>query len=138
MASSPQITLALDVGIKRIGVARGVNVARLATPLTTLEDSQSFVSDIAKLVDQEQADLLVVGRPINSAGESTNQTEFTAKFVDELKKVVSVPIVWQDESLTSVKAEKELDSRGKAYTKADIDALAATYILEDYFTGLRN
>ena len=53
----------------------------------------------------------------------------------QLKAQVKIPIELQDEALTSVLAEKELASRRSSYKKADIDALAATYILEDYLTS---
>ena len=44
----------------------------------------------------------------------------------------NLPIIFQDESVTSVIAEERLQSRKKAYTKADIDAEAAAIILQDY------
>jgi RNase H-fold protein (predicted Holliday junction resolvase) len=47
-------------------------------------------------------------------------------------------VVFQDEALTSRKAESELNKRGKPYAKGDVDALAATYILEDYLTQQEN
>ena len=44
----------------------------------------------------------------------------------------TVPIAWQDEALTSVKAKETLQATQKPYNKADVDALAASYILADY------
>lgn len=133
MANKPQIVLALDVGEKRIGVARGVSSVGLATPLITLAHDPEVVAKLAELCQQEQAELLVVGRPRNSQGQTTQQTSYTEQFVASLKPQISLPVVWQDESLTSVKAEQELTSRGRPFAKAEVDALAATYILEDYF-----
>jgi RNase H-fold protein (predicted Holliday junction resolvase) len=49
-----------------------------------------------------------------------------------LGQKLPLPISWQDEAVTSVRAEEELRARGKPYVREDIDALAATYILEDY------
>ncbi|MCX6728115.1 MAG: Holliday junction resolvase RuvX, partial [Candidatus Saccharibacteria bacterium] len=56
--------------------------------------------------------------------------------VAKLEKVIIVPTHLQDEALTSVKAEEELKSRGMPFEKGDIDALAATYILQDFLDEL--
>ena len=132
MGNKPQIILALDVGEKRIGVARGVASVGLASPLTTLTNDDTIAARLAELCQQEQAELLVIGRPRNSQGQTTKQTAYTEQFVAGLKPQIVLPIVWQDESLTSVKAEQELSDRGQPFAKAEVDALAATYILEDY------
>ena len=52
--------------------------------------------------------------------------------MNELRERIDLPVIAQDEAATSVKATEELESRGKPYDKGAIDALAATYILEDY------
>ncbi|HET7630493.1 MAG TPA: Holliday junction resolvase RuvX, partial [Candidatus Saccharimonadales bacterium] len=64
-------------------------------------------------------------------GQPTQQTASVEAFADKLK-VFQLPIVWQDESLTSVLAEEYLKSHKKTYSKADIDAHAAAIILGDY------
>lgn len=133
MANKPQVILALDVGEKRIGVARGVASIGLASPLTTLINDDTITTRLADLCQQEQAELLVIGRPRNSQGQTTQQTAYTEQFVATLQPQINLPVVWQDESLTSVKAEQELTDRGRPFAKAEVDALAATYILEDYF-----
>ncbi len=124
--------IALDVGTKRIGVARANTIARLPEPLSTLIVSPRIHQDIAELVQQLDAAEIVVGLPRDVHGGETAQTAQVRGFVDELKQICDVPIYFQDESLTSVKAEEILDQRKKGYNKADVDALAATFILEDY------
>jgi putative transcription antitermination factor YqgF len=66
-------------------------------------------------------------------GQSTAQTESTLRFSKELQEHFDLPIDMQDEALTSKKAEEELRKRRKPYKPGDIDSLAATYILEDWF-----
>jgi putative holliday junction resolvase len=127
--------LALDIGERRIGVARASTVARLASPLATLDNNEQFINNLRSLIDQEQASLIVVGLPRNLSGEDTAQTELVRQFTIELEQSLNLKTVFQDEALTSHKAEQELNSRGRSFTKGDVDALAATYILEDY---LRN
>ena len=128
---SSQTLISLDVGEKRIGVAKADTGVRIAFPLTTLEVDGSEVDSIARLVHDEQATILVVGYPRNQQGEATAQTAFVEAFVEKLSRV-TVPIVFQDESLTSVIAEQRLVAQKKPYSKADIDAYAATLILQDY------
>lgn len=132
MQTTISTILALDVGDARIGVARANTLARLASPLTTLQHTANVLQDIARLVTTERADALVVGLPRSLDGQETAQTRHVRAFGDELSTAVSVPIYWQDEALTSHNAQAELDRRGKPYNKGDIDALSATYILEDF------
>jgi len=124
--------IALDVGEKRVGVARADSVARLAEPLSTLIRDETFWQSLEKVLATELATMVVVGLPRSLSGDETRQTEATREFIRELKNRITTPIVLQDEALTSKKAEQELNSRGRKFTKADVDALAATYVLEDY------
>ncbi len=124
--------LALDVGEKRVGVAIANTLARLPRPLTTLERGETFWQQLGELISGEGAVSLVVGLPRNLKGGSTAQTATTEAFIAELQQRIGLPVTAQDEALTSHQAETELSARGKPYQKGDIDALAATYILEDY------
>lgn len=132
--------LALDVGEKRIGVAVANLGVRFAGPLTTLENPKTFLKDISALCEAEGVGLLVLGLPRGLEGQDTAQTERVKRFGAQLGDFLgaaghALPLYWVDEALTSEKAEKELRARaGKRqhYQKVDIDALAATYILEDF------
>lgn len=124
--------LALDVGERRIGVAVASMQARLASPLTTLIKGESTAHDLQKLIDQHQAHLLVVGLPRGLDGQHTAQTVAVEEFKSAIEHILHIPVYWQDEAVTSKQAEAELEARGKPYKKEDIDALSATYILEDF------
>jgi putative transcription antitermination factor YqgF len=126
------VLLALDVGSVRVGVARARSDVRIAQPLTTLAYGEEIYNEISRLARQEGAVLLVVGWPRNLNSEATDQTRFVEEFVVKLKAQLDLPVQLQDEALTSQKAEAELQARKRPYQKADVDALAATYILEDY------
>jgi putative Holliday junction resolvase len=121
----------LDIGEKRIGVAVGDSVIRIAVPFETIEVDGSEIEAIAEVVFKENADVLVIGYPRNQAGEPTAQTKYVEEFAKRLSDINS-NIVFQDESLTSVIAEQQLASYGRPYSKADIDAQAAAIILQDY------
>lgn len=123
--------LALDVGEKRIGVAIGDSGVKIAIPFATIDVDGHEVERIAKLVIDQNADVIVVGYPRNQSGETTAQTTYVEEFTKKLGDIVP-QLVFQDESLTSVIAEQQLQSYKKPYTKGDIDAQAAAIILRDY------
>lgn len=138
MPATPNSTiLALDVGGKRIGVAVASRAAGIASPLTTLAHSDSIIKDIQTVIVHEAADTVVVGLPRGLDGQSTAQTAEVEAFAEQLRQAITQPVHFQDEALTSQKAESELQARGKDYRREDIDALAATYILEDYLAEAR-
>jgi putative Holliday junction resolvase len=127
--------LALDVGARRVGVAIASLEVRLPRPLITLpRDDSALWAGLATTVEVEQVKVLVVGFPRGLHGQHTRQTEAIEQFVLELKQHFPLPVHMQDEALTSKHAEAELEARGKLYSKEDIDALAATYILEDWLS----
>ncbi|MBC7581338.1 Holliday junction resolvase RuvX [Aeromicrobium sp.] len=132
--------LALDVGNVRIGVAMADAELRFANPLTTLINDDAIWDTLAALVQENQVEVVVVGLPRSLQGNETPQTQICRLFAENLPErlqMSQLAIKLQDEAATSVKAEEELRARGKPYQKADIDALAATYILEDYLNGDR-
>ena len=128
---SSRALVSLDVGERRIGVAVADDAVRIAVPFTTVEVDGNEIATIAELVMQQDATIIVVGYPRNQQGEATAQTDYVEKFADRLKDI-DAKIVFQDESLTSVIAEQRLVAQKKPYTKGDIDAHAASIILQDY------
>lgn len=124
--------LGVDIGEKRIGIALCDTSAPFPAPLTTLEASPNLAQEFATLLRKHNVQAVIVGYPRNQNGEATAQTTRVKHIVKLLQIPKTVQIYWQDESLTSHKAEEELNRRKKPYVKADIDALAATFILEDF------
>ncbi len=125
--------LALDVGEKRIGVALAHHAARLAHPYTTLENSPAVFREVQSIVERETVGIVVIGLPRGLSGQETAQTATVRAFGQQLAThLETVPIAWQDEALTSKKAEAELRQRKRQWKKGEVDALAASYILEDY------
>jgi putative Holliday junction resolvase len=124
--------LALDVGGARIGVAKADAELKFASPLTTLLHDDTIWQQLSDLVEECNVQTVVVGLPRGLQGQETAQTAICRQFAKNLSEQLKIAVELQDEATTSVKAEAELRSRGKPYEKADIDALAATYILEDY------
>lgn len=136
MTATPDSVLALDVGAKRIGVAIASSAARLPRPLTTLDaEAEGLFETLKQLAQEHQAASLVVGLPRGLSGQQTAQTAVAKEFAQQAGEYTGLPIYLQDEAVTSRQAEAELEQRGKPYTRGDIDALAATYILEDWLAN---
>lgn len=131
MTRTKHTFLALDIGEKRIGVAQADNEVRIAFPLCTVLVDGLEKQRLREIVAEAQPSALIVGYPRNQQGETTAQTREVERVAAELESL-QVPIVFQDESLTSVLAEDHLKRQKKPYTKADIDAHAAAIILGDY------
>lgn len=126
------VIMALDVGQARIGVALASLEARLPSPFRTLSHNENTFDELKQIIEAQHVTQIVVGLPRGLEGQTTQQTNQTEAFIQRLQQAFDLPIDRQDEALTSQKARNELDARGKPYAKGDIDALAATYILEDW------
>jgi putative pre-16S rRNA nuclease len=117
--------LALDVGDRRIGVAVGDDAHGLVRPLRTLS-RRSVVKDLAelkKVAREEKVDALVIGLPLTLRGEEGHQAERVRRFATATLEL-GLPVQLYDERHTSSEAEL----RGAK----DIDAGAATILLEDF------
>lgn len=128
--------LGLDIGEKRIGVARANTIAKLPEPLKALANDADFIRNLKNLIDEYKANQLIVGLPRGLDGQDTKQTKYVLDFVDELKLQIKLEISLQDEALTSVKAKEYLSSSKKSYQKSDIDSVSAMFILDDYLKGI--
>ena len=128
--------LALDVGDVRIGIAMSDMLGIIASGYETYirKKNDSDFDYLSQLIKSNNVDIVVVGLPINMSGDEGNRAEIVREFAAELQEHISVPIVFQDERLSTVSAERvllEADiSRNKR--KNVIDKIAATIILQSY------
>jgi putative pre-16S rRNA nuclease len=122
--------LALDVGDRTIGLAVGEETFGLARPLQTIR-RRGIAADLATLrdiVSGEQVDGLVIGLPLNLAGEVAHQAARVRAFAESARSL-GIPIELADERFTTAEAAR----RGAT----DLDAGAATVLLEDFFAERR-
>ncbi len=125
-----RVFLGLDVGDRRVGMALADSDVRISIPFGYLERGDDIIKKITELMLQHEVDVVVVGYPRNQSGEPTAQTSATEEFARELSEIdIEADLVFQDESLTSVEAERRL---GRVRDKGEIDAEAASIILQDY------
>lgn len=137
----------LDVGERRIGVAVSDPTATLARPVGTVRTS-GLTGDAVEQASLELARLaaeddgvasVVVGLPRRLDGRPNEMTPKVEAFAAELGRRTSLPIVLQDERLSSREAESRLAERERDWRvrKARLDAAAAAIILQDYLDGPR-
>jgi len=125
--------LSLDVGEKRIGIARADTQTRIAIPVTTINCDGTEWQTVEKYTKLYDTTFFVLGLPRNNSGSETKQSLYVRNFAKQLvQKIPDAKIRFQDESLTSVIAEERLKQRKKSYEKGEIDAEAATIILQDF------
>lgn len=136
MATPDGTILALDVGTVRIGLALASYAARLSSPYRTVANDDTLWPVLRAICATESVARLVVGLPRGLGGQETEQTAYVRDFASRLAHELPLPLSLVDEAVTSRQAEAELAARGKPFAKGDIDALAATYILEDYLHEL--
>ncbi|MEO8303589.1 MAG: Holliday junction resolvase RuvX [Betaproteobacteria bacterium] len=129
--------LAFDFGTRRIGVALGNALTRVARPLTTVagEANAARFAAIASLIDEWQPDLLVVGRPVHADGSEHEMTARAERFARQLEGRFALPVARVDERFTTVGADAALAEAGVRGPdrKAARDAVAAQFILQSWF-----
>ena len=129
--------MALDVGAKTIGVAFCEEGTRIAFPGKTIWRQEGKKRDMAALRDlvaANDARLIVVGMPLLLDGTRGIQAEKVDAFINDLRNHVRIPIITQDEGLSTSEAAELLSSANKrpAQHKQTIDSVAAALILEWY------
>lgn len=133
--------LSFDYGEKRVGVAVGETVTKIANALTTIKAEVNDVrfAEITKLLKEWQPQLLVVGLPTYLDGKEHEVTQLAKKFARRLEGRFDLPVIMIDERLSSAEASQHLSTSGKKSRdqKALIDAVAAQVILQSYFDRLQ-
>ncbi|MBF2004054.1 Holliday junction resolvase RuvX [Chlorogloeopsis fritschii PCC 9212] len=133
--------LGLDVGRKRIGVAGCDRTGLIATGITTIERTsfERDVEQIRQLVVEREVQVLVVGLPYSMDGSLGFQARQVQKFAKQLAKVLTIPMEYVDERLTSFQAEQLLisENRSPSRHKPLIDRKAAALILQQWLDARR-
>jgi putative Holliday junction resolvase len=132
----------LDVGERRIGIAISDATCTLARPVGVLRASaldadalQQAADEVTRLASEDDGvGTIVVGLPRRLDGSPNDMTPRVETFARELGARTHLPVVLQDERLTSREAESRLALREKDWRarKQRLDAAAAAIILQDY------
>ena len=128
--------LALDIGEKRIGVAVSDPSGTVATPVVVL-DAPQVMGDgrgLVALVDEYEAELIVVGLPLSLDGSEGPQAQRVRSAARRLAGFVQVPMEFFDERLSSTEASKSMASSGVSSRarRGSVDMVAATIFLQSF------
>ena len=124
----------LDLGTKTIGVALSDVMRGVATPSQTIR-REKFTKDaeaLLKILAERQAIGIVIGLPRNMDGSEGPRAQSTRAFVRNLEKLTPLPVLFWDERLSTVAAERallEADTSRKRRSEV-IDHVAAGFILQ--------
>ena len=131
--------MGLDYGAKTVGVAVSDGLGLAAQPLETIwRDSEKklrkTLQRLEALVAERGITCLVLGHPSHLDGTEGERVVFCTQFKEKLEARTGLPVVWQDEWLTTAEAEERLEERGipRAEHKQYLDKLAAAIILQEY------
>jgi putative Holliday junction resolvase len=124
--------IALDHGEARCGVAVSDPTGELVTPLAVIErpDTRRGLAAVAAVIREREAELVVVGLPLNLAGEEGAQAQAARAFGERLAQAIAVPVEMHDERLTTRMADRTGGS-------AAADSRAAAHLLESWLQSRR-
>ena len=129
----PGRVLGLDLGDARIGVAISDVRRRIAVPLCTLRTgAPADVKAIADLGHGNDVTLVVIGHPLHLSGEAGERAHHAERFAEALDAFLDVPVLLQDERLSSIEADRALREAGASgrERRRTVDRSAATVILQ--------
>jgi putative Holliday junction resolvase len=128
--------LALDIGEKRVGVAAGDTEAKIAIPVSIISASEVMAGGAAfrRVLEDYEPELLVVGLPLSLDGGEHQQARRVRQAAERIGKMCGLPVVYQDERLSSAEARRSLREAGwtEREMRGKIDMVAASLILRAY------
>lgn len=131
--------LAIDYGTKTTGLAVCDPAESIVSPFAGLPSGKELLEKITRIIKNENIEAVVIGLPLNMDGTKGGQAGIVSEFADRLKKLIDVPVFFQDERLTSYAAEGKLAQTEltRKKKKKRIDALAAAEILQLFLDSER-
>lgn len=134
-------TLALDVGTKTIGVAVSDELGITANGVTTIQRKslKDDLDELKSIIDEYRPQEIVVGVPYLEDGSVNERGDQILKFSEKIKSAFSIPVLYWDESYSTVNAEKKLleADMSRKKRKKVIDKMAAVFILQEYLESKR-
>jgi putative Holliday junction resolvase len=132
--------IALDLGKRRIGLAVSDGLGITAQGLPTLQrtNNREDLEHLAQIVNEYEVKHILMGNPLHMSGRQSRQAEYTKEFAERLAKRTGLEVVYWDERLTSVAAERVLRESGISIEKRAkaVDQLAAVILLESYLDSM--
>ena len=124
--------LGIDYGAKRIGIAIATDDRRACPHVTLANNGDDALAELRNLCAEYLPQALIIGLPRGLDGQDTRQTDVARAAAAMYEHELGVPVVTQDEAVTSELAREQLTSRGESLENGSIDREAAAIILQDY------
>ena len=124
--------LAFDFGTQYIGVAVGQTITKTSSPLIVINvarEGAEIWKTISNLIDEWKPDQMLVGKPLNMDGTSSDMMKKVDPFFQKLQKISNIPCELVDERLTSFEAKQLMQKDSK---DGRIDDLAAKIFLDNW------
>lgn len=121
--------LGIDYGEKKIGLAIADSEIKIASPYKILTNGEDILAKIREICQEEEIEKIIIGVPLTLKSSTSKQTKKVFNFINKLKKTIYLPIVEQDERLSSGYAKELL--KGMKVKHFD-DDVAAMIILQSW------
>jgi putative Holliday junction resolvase len=127
--------LAIDYGERRIGLALSDPLRTIASPLGFIArrtGKRPPIAELIRRVQEHEARAIVVGLPLDAAGNDTPRSREVREIATELERRTGLPVSLVDERYTTAAALRAVREMGGSTRgrKGDVDALAATILLQ--------
>ena len=135
--------LGLDLGSKTLGIAISDRTNCIASVYKTIffkdEDYSSLIEPLKEIIDKEEISTLVLGLPKNMNNSLGTRAMITLEFKEKLENNYHIPVILEDERLTSVISNNILISANMSRNKRKkkVDGMAAEIILQGYLDRAR-
>jgi len=133
--------LAIDYGLKRIGLALCDPLKIFAYPYKTIENDPLLWTNILAEIQKNCVVEVLLGYPLKENGSKSSSTEFVEKFHEELKTKLNIPVRLWDERYSSELAKSRIlesvTSKKKRRDKGLVDRNAASVILQEYLDQIK-
>lgn len=135
--------LGLDLGSRTLGVAISDTTKTIATKYDVIRHNEEYdrlLDDVYNIVKAENIEKIVLGFPKNMDNSIGFKGQLSIEFQKKLEEYINIPVVLQDERLTTKEAESVLikNNTSRKKRKKVIDSLAATIILQEYLDKEKN
>ena len=134
--------LAIDYGAKRIGLAISDSKGLIASPLTVLNVTKNMginkiIEEIKAIIEEYRIKTILIGKPQAFQSTYTKSLKKIDSFAQEIKNDIKIPVIFYDESYSTIQAQNMLLSLGQntKSTKGKIDMISATVFLQEFLNS---
>lgn len=136
--------MGLDFGSKTVGVALSDSLLITAHGLEIIGRKEEnklrrTLARIEELIQEYEVTEIVLGLPKNMNGTEGERVALTREFAEKLERRTGLPVIFWDERLTTVAADKAMMEAGirRERRKEYVDKIAASLILQGYLDSRR-